>query len=91
MSKIATLPLDCDAAKRKLDSLNLAPVDLPLLVSMLETIDSVNDQRHLDLVMAEAGGLLRGLIHGLVLTPQQGAEVGTLFHAVATNERAQMN
>ncbi len=58
---------------------------------MLETIDSVNDQRHLDLVMAEACGLLRGLIHGLVLTPQQGAEVGTLFHAVATNERAQMN
>lgn len=58
---------------------------------MLEAIDSVNDQRHLDMVTAEAAGLLRELIHGLVLTTQQGVEVGMLFHAVAINERAQMN
>ncbi|WP_147406487.1 hypothetical protein [Pseudomonas reidholzensis] len=91
MSKIATLPLDCEAAKRKLESLNLNPVDLPILVTMLEVIDSVSDGRHLELVMAEAGGLLRGLIHGLVLTPHQGIDVGMLLDAVATHKRAQMN
>lgn len=91
MNKIATPPLDCGAAKLKLNSLNVASVDLPILVNMLEAIDSVNDQRHLDLVMAEAGGLLRGLMHGLVLTQQQGVDVGTLFDAVASHERAQMN
>lgn len=91
MNKIATLPLDYDAAKRKLDSLNLKPVDLPILVNLLEAIDSASDGRHLDLVMAEAVGLLRGLMHGLVLTPQQGIEIGVLLDAVATHERAQMN
>lgn len=91
MSKIATLPLDCETAKRKLDSLNLRPVDLPILVKMLEAIDSVSDGRHLELVMAEAAGLLRGLMHGLVLSPEQGMEVLMLLEAVATHERAQMN
>ena len=91
MSKIATLPLDCETAKRKLDSLNLGPVDLPILVKMLEAIDSVSDGRHLELVMAEATGLLRGLMHGLVLTPQQGTEVLMLLEGVATHERAEMN
>ncbi|WJV24474.1 MULTISPECIES: hypothetical protein [Pseudomonas] len=91
MKKIATLPLDCDAAKRKLDALNLEPIDLPIVVNMLEAIDSASDRRHLDLIMAEASGLLRGLTHGLVLTPQQLVEVGMLFDAVAIHERAQMN
>ncbi|QLG94769.1 hypothetical protein HZF02_23740 [Pseudomonas yamanorum] len=91
MNKIPTLPLDCDAAKRKLATLNLAPVDLPVLANMLEAIDSAFDRRHLDLVMAEAGGLLRGLMHGLVLTPQQGIEVGMLFDALSVHELAQMN
>lgn len=91
MSKIATLPLDCETAKRKLDSLNLGPFDLPILVNMLEAIDSEGDGRHLELVMAEATGPLRELMHGLVLTPHQGMEVGMLLEAVATHERTQMN
>lgn len=91
MSKIAMAPLDYETAKRRLESLNLRPVDLPILVKMLEAIDSVNDGRHLEIVMAEAMGLLRGLMHGLVLTPQQGTEVLMLLDAVASHERLQMN
>lgn len=91
MNRIATLPLDFESAKRKLDSMNLKAVDLPIVVNMLEAIDSAHDQRHLDLVMAESGGLLRGLIHGMVLSPEQGIEVGILFDAVSIHERALMN
>ncbi|MCR8661412.1 hypothetical protein NVV81_03415 [Pseudomonas carnis] len=91
MNITATIPLDFATAKRKLDSLNLKPIDSPIVANMLIAIDSAHDQRHLDLVMAEAGGLLRGLVHGMVLTPEQGIEVGALFDAVSTHERAHMN
>ena len=64
MNAIVTLPLECRAAKRKLDTLGIPSHDMLALTNMLDGIDSVSDRRHLELVMAEAAGLLRGLFWG---------------------------
>lgn len=88
--KTAAGELELAAAKRQLHKLDLLNTVLPMLESTLQEIDSAYDLRHLELVMAEAGGLLRGLLHGQVLTPEQGTKVQVLFDAVASHEKARM-
>lgn len=87
-TKIA--PLDYASAERKLNALPILAKDRQVLETTLRAIDEASDSRHLELVMAHAGGLLQGLAIGLVVKYEVLAQVGELFEAVAQYERERM-